>query len=198
MQKIPWNKDKAVGAKKAFRPDEVAMIEKMLARDKSTDAIRNLALFRFAIDTLLRSSDILSVKVGQVYRRGEVVEDFMVRQTKTKKPLTCYLDDRTRKAVSQWLKVGWDFHPDPEDRLFPISPRTYRRIVKGFAEMLRLDPEDYSTHSMRRTKAKEIYRVTKNLEVVRQALGQSSLGATSAYLGIDKEDAEKTIRSVKI
>ena len=62
----------------------------------------------------------------------------------------------------------------PEDFLFPSrihdSPhrgtRQYGRILGHWVDELGLDPADYGTHSMRRTKATLIYRRTKNLRAV--------------------------------
>ena len=51
------------------------------------------------------------------------------------------------------------------------------------------DVSDYSTHSMRKTKSSVIYDRTKNVDAVRRLLGQSSVTATSAYLGISDESA---------
>lgn len=53
----------------------------------------------------------------------------------------------------------------------------------------RLDPGDYSSHSLRRTKAAFVYAQTSNIEVVRELLGQKSTAETSAYLGIDHRQA---------
>jgi hypothetical protein len=53
--------------------------------------------------------------------------------------------------------------------------RQYARILKGWVEELGLDPADYGTHSMRRTKATLIYRRTKNLRAVQLLLGHSKL-----------------------
>jgi integrase len=51
-----------------------------------------------------------------------------------------------------------------------------------------LDPADYGTHSMRRTKA-SFYRRTKNLRAVQLLLGHSKLESTVRYLGIEVDDA---------
>ena len=52
-----------------------------------------------------------------------------------------------------------------------------------------LNPMDYGTHSLRRTKATLIYRRTKNLRAVQLLLGHSKLESTVRYLGIEVEDA---------
>ena len=43
-----------------------------------------------------------------------------------------------------------------------------------------------------------LYQQTHNVEVVRQLLGQSSITATSAYLGIDQQDALEIARKFEI
>jgi integrase len=52
-----------------------------------------------------------------------------------------------------------------------------------------LDPAEYGTHSMRRTKASLIYRRTKNLRAVQILLGHTKMESTIRYLGIEVEDA---------
>jgi hypothetical protein len=45
------------------------------------------------------------------------------------------------------------------------TPRQYARIVKSWIALIGLNPSDYGTHSLRRTKAMLIYKRTKNLKV---------------------------------
>ena len=52
-----------------------------------------------------------------------------------------------------------------------------------------LRPQDYGTHSLRRTKATLIYRRTKNLRAVQLLLGHRKLESTVRYLGVEVEDA---------
>jgi integrase len=52
-----------------------------------------------------------------------------------------------------------------------------------------LAPNEYGTHTMRRTKATLIYRRTKNLRAVQLLLGHTKLESTVRYLGIEVDDA---------
>lgn len=52
-----------------------------------------------------------------------------------------------------------------------------------------LESEFYGTHSMRRTKAAQIYRKTGNLRAVQLLLGHTKLESTARYLGIEVDDA---------
>jgi integrase len=52
-----------------------------------------------------------------------------------------------------------------------------------------LDPKQYGTHSMRRTKASLIYKKTGNIRAVQLLLGHTKLESTVRYLGIEVDDA---------
>ena len=60
------------------------------------------------------------------------------------------------------------------------------------------DVSEYSTHSMRKTKASVIYNKTKNVDAVRRLLGQSSVTATSSYLGVTDNSALDLARTINI
>jgi integrase len=55
--------------------------------------------------------------------------------------------------------------------------------------MIGLDPAEYGTHSLRRTKATLIYRRTRNLRAVQLLLGHRKIESTVRYLGIEVDDA---------
>jgi site-specific recombinase XerD len=52
-----------------------------------------------------------------------------------------------------------------------------------------LDSSAYGTHTMRRTKAAQIYRKTGNLRAVQLLLGHTKLESTVRYLGVEVDDA---------
>ena len=52
-----------------------------------------------------------------------------------------------------------------------------------------MDSSAYGTHSMRRTKAPQIYRKTGNLRAVQLLLGHTKIESTVRYLGIEVDDA---------
>ena len=61
--------------------------------------------------------------------------------------------------------------------------------VKTWVEMIGLDPAEYGTHSLRRTKVTLIYKRTKNLRAIQLLLGHTKLESTVRYLGIEVDDA---------
>ena len=61
-----------------------------------------------------------------------------------------------------------------------------------------LDSPAYGTHSMRRTKAAQIYKKTGNLRAVQLLLGHTKLESTVRYLGIEVEDALSISEQVEL
>jgi integrase len=110
----------------------------------------------------------------------------------------------SQQVLSQWIKTSgklcWHylFTGLRKNKESPITTDHFRRLVKRWASYAKLDPRKFSTHSLRRTKAALVYQHTHNVEVVRQLLGQSSVAATSAYLGIDQRDALEIAKRFEI
>ena len=63
------------------------------------------------------------------------------------------------------------------------------RIVHGWTESAGMESSAYGTHSLRRTKAAQIYRKTGNLRAVQLLLGHTKIESTVRYLGIEVDDA---------
>jgi integrase len=199
MPKIsPWNKGKSVGQKAPFSPRDVQTIKQILA---NAGNLRDLALFSMGIDTMLRGGDLLGLKVEDVTdHTGEVVEQCTIGQQKTGKSTVVALLPYSRQVLTRWIavsgKLPWHylFTSVRKTSAQPLSTTQYRRLVKRWAASARLNPRQFSTHSVRRTKATLVYQHTHNVEVVRQLLGQSSVAATSAYLGIEQRQALEIAR----
>ena len=81
----------------------------------------------------------------------------------------------------------------------PITSQQYAKIVKNWMRSLGIeDVSQYSTHSIRKSKPTLIYNQTKNVDAVRRLLGQSSVTATSAYLGTSDESSLDLARTINI
>ncbi len=187
----PWNKGKLMGQKPPLKLKEVWEIRIRLLMAKR---IRELALFNLAVDSKLRSCDLVKLKVHDIAHGEQVSKRAMVMQQKTNQPVQFEITEQTRNSVSDWIKKA---KLRNEDFLFPsrihvsphLSTRQYARIVEQWVASIGLDPADYGTHSIRRTKATLIYRRTKNLRAIQLLLGHTKLESTVRYLGIEVDDA---------
>jgi len=189
--KGPWNKGKLVGQKPPLKLREIWAIR---IRLQISNRIRDLALFNLAIDSKLRSCDLVSLRVLDIANGDHVAKRAMITQQKTQQPVQFEITGQTRKAVSKWISHA---QLDNEDYLFKsrlkssqhLSRRQYARIVDSWVAEIGLNPAEYGTHSLRRTKPTLIYRRTKNLRAVQLLLGHTKLESTVRYLGIEVDDA---------
>ena len=188
---IPWNKGKLIGQKPPLKLKEIWAIRTRLQISKR---VRDLALFNLAIDSKLRGCDLVKLKVRNISLGSNIVKRAIIMQQKTHQPVQFEITEQTREAVSNWIS-----HAElrNEDYLFKsrvrkslhLSTRQYARIVESWVSAIGLNPEDYGTHTMRRTKASHIYRRTKNIRAVQILLGHTKLESTVRYLGIEVDDA---------
>ena len=96
----PWNKGKLTGPKPPLKPKHVWAIQAYLELSHRT---RNLALFNVAIDSRLRSCDVVTLKVSDIAPHGYTMNRATVRQHKTGRPVKFELTDPTREAVDAYL-----------------------------------------------------------------------------------------------
>ena len=67
----------------------------------------------------------------------------------------------------------------------PLSPRTIQFLFRQYA------PEGITPHKLRHSYATELYSRSKNLQVVQENLGHSSIKTTEVYLHTDVEERKK-------
>jgi len=187
----PWNKGKIVGQKSPFKPKDIWALRVRLQME---NRVRELALFNLGIDSKLRGCDLVSLRVRDVCHGDQVASRAVVMQRKTQRSVQFEITAVAREALQRWIRQA---SLKSEDFLFPsrlhdsphLGTRQYARILWGWTKELGLDPADYGTHSIRRTKATLIYKRTKNLRAVQLLLGHSKLESTVRYLGIEVDDA---------
>src|SRR6267154_2357869 len=199
-QHDPWNKGRIIGQKRPLKPRDVWTIRVRLQLEGRK---RHLALFNLAIDSKLRGCDLVRLQTDDVCVGGRVRDRATVIQKKTGRPVQFEITEQTRATIRAWL-------PEVEARngrhLFPsrfrtqphLSTRQYARIVHGWVESTGLDSSAYGTHSMRRTKAAQIYKKTGNLRAVQLLLGHTKLESTVRYLGIEVDDALSISEQVEL
>jgi len=195
---VPWNKGRTVGQKKPLTLKQANKIKSNLERQNK---LRDLALFSCAFDTMLRGVDLLSLKVSDVQdSNGNIRNEFFVRQKKTDKGIQVGLTPFSQNILKSWIIISelkaCDFifiHQRGQNK-HVITTDHYRRLIKGWVKAIGLDPSDYSTHSMRRSKAVMIYEVTKRIDVIKSLLGHQSLSSTYYYLNTSHLDALKLAR----
>ena len=178
----PWNKGKLVGQKLPLKLKEIRAIRVRLQLASKT---RDLALYNLAIDSKLRVSDLVRLRVSDICNSGVVSSRAMILQKKTSQAVQFEITKGTRESITEWIEKSG---VSGTDYLFPsriassphLSTQQYARIVERWVSDIGLDSGQYGTHSLRRTKPTLIYKRTRNLRAVQLLLGHTKLGKHGA------------------
>jgi len=128
----PWNKGKLIGQKPPLKLKEIWEIR---IRLKMANRIRYLALFNLAIDSKLRSCDLVKPRVREIAHGSTIAKRAMVMRQKIHQPVQFEITEQTREEISNWI----DFTKlANDDFLFMsrfknsthLSTRQYARIVE--------------------------------------------------------------------
>jgi integrase len=173
----PWNKGRLTGQKRPLKPKHVWSIRGRLRLEHRA---RDLAMFNLAIDSKLRGCDLVRLQVDDVCTGGRVRDHATVIQKKTGRPVQFEITEQTRAAIQAWLaevvsRKGRNLFPSRFTAQPHLSTRQYARVVHAWVESAGLDSSAYGTHSMRRTKAAQIYKKAGNLRAVQLLLGHTKL-----------------------
>ena len=195
-----WNADRLQGQKAAFTLAEVWQLSDWLAAECRW---HDLALLSLANDSLLRCEDLLALRVRDLHYRDGAMRSIIGRkQGKTKRGVHPALTEQTKINLCCWLTFSGK---QPQHFLFtrtkaidapPISRMQYARLIKSWAAHLGQPPEEYSTHSLRRTKPQHLFweaeakgQGERMLVLLSKLLGHKSVDVTTEYLGITQRRA---------
>jgi len=129
-RKAPWNKGKLIGQKAPLKLKDIWAIRVRLQIGKRA---RELALFNLAIDSKLRSCDLVKLHVRDICHGSLVAKRAIVIQQKTQRPVQFEITEQTRESVTAWIReVGLR----SDDFLFPSrihsSPHLSTRHKRKF------------------------------------------------------------------
>jgi integrase len=169
-------KDCSSARRSLFEPKHVWSIRVRLEIARS---MRDLAIFNLAIDSKLRACDLVKLRLDDICSGTNVRRRATIVQKKTGRPVQFEISEESRNSVEAWLPA---LRATDSRYLFPtrihdsphISTRQYARLVHRWVKSVGLDSASYGTHSMRRTKAAQIYRKTGNLRAVQLLLGRAT------------------------
>jgi len=159
---------------------------------------RDLLMFTMGINTGLRISDILPLKLGDVKdKKGDPRDYIYLTEQKTHKQRKIVLNSEVKKALQIYFiksaKYNLDSHlftSEKDDRNRPLTKvRAWQLINEWCREVGIL--ERVGTHTLRKTLGYQMRKSGIAIEVIQEMLGHSSVGVTSRYIGINQEELEK-------
>lgn len=166
---------------------DVRAIKRLLA-----DNPRNLCLFVLGINSNLRASDLVSIKVSDV-KDLKPGDEMVLTEKKTKKIRRIALNKSVVLAISNLLKSR-DYQDD--DNLFmgkrgPLQAISLTALVKSWCKSINLNGGNYGAHTLRKTWGFH-QRVTfgVGLPELMVCFNHSSQRQTLTYLCISPEEVK--------
>lgn len=161
---------------------------------------RDLLLFIFGINSGLRISDILALKVGDIRGKDAII----VKESKTSKPKRFIFNNAIKSAVSSLVDAST---PD-SDFVFksrkgdnkPISRVAAYRILNSAAERAKVAESvgAIGTHSLRKTFGYHAYKNGTDLALLQSIFNHSSQAVTLRYIGINQDRIDEVYAGIDL
>ena len=195
------NKKKTVAPIKSLA--DIGKIKRHLLK---TQQYRNYLLFVMGINVGLRISDLLSLRISDVWHNGKCVEAIVIREQKTKKYRTIALNGATEEAIERYLGSLKTFNEN--DWLFksrkygtPLTKQSAHRIINQIMADCCIVGH-WGTHTLRKTFAYQLYMANAEqpmiLEYLMKLLNHSSQQITLAYMGIEQQQLNNLVENLNL
>jgi integrase len=187
---------------RALTADEVVRVSQAF---RGTYAARDRALFVLGIKTGFPISELLSLRVDDVWQYGRFVDHVAVQRRHMKQKResrSVIVHPDARAAMAAWLmELQCIGDVTPETMLFPSREGLNRALRRG--QVGHIQRQAYvacgligklSTHSMRKTFGETVYEKSgRDLLRTQRAMGHKSPTSTVAYLHSDERDIDALI-----
>ena len=157
---------------------------------------RDYVLFVLGINTGLKITEMLNIKVKDVLEKESAIKSFLLlsyNESKTQREV--YLNQKVKKALLHYIQAH---HLNSEDYLFqsgkrekPITRQHAYRIIHQAAEAVGITGK-IGTHSMRKTFGYHAYKRGVAVSLLQKHFNHSTPSETLKYLEISKEDKLQT------
>jgi integrase len=152
--------------------------------------VRDRLLFLFGINTGLRISDIVKVKIDEVLGK----DHFIVTQKKTGKKRVVELPEGLQKEIEGYCK---DLK-SKEGYLFPSRKGTHISEIHAYRQLVEagkmLDRDDIGTHTMRKTFGYHHYKINKDVAILQEIFSHSAPSITLKYIGITQDEIKNSMK----
>jgi len=153
---------------------------------------RDFLLFVAGINTGLRISDLLKLKVSDVKDQAHIV----IKEQKTGKERRFFITDCFKENLEPYIKNMKD-----DDFLFcsrqgvkkPIDRSQAYRIINNACRKVGIK-DSIGTHTLRKTFGYHHYQQFKDVAVLQSILNHSAPSVTLRYIGINDDIKDKTMQ----
>lgn len=160
---------------------------------------RDYCLFVLGINSGLRISDLLTLKVSDVYANGKIKDRIVIREKKTNKLKDFPLGETSKKALKEYvvtLKPGQALFASRKGYK-PITRQQAYRILNDAAKAIGIK-EKIGTHSLRKTFGYHAFQAGVDITRIQKMLNHSSPSVTLAYIGITQDELDNVYLNLNL
>jgi site-specific recombinase XerD len=155
---------------------------------------RDYLLFVFGINTGLKITEMLDIKVGDVLEKQDSVKNFYC-YSHHEMMKEVYLNSKVKQAILHYVQSeqlmfdNYLFKSTKTDK--PITRQQAYRIIHHAAEAIGIEGK-IGTNSMRKTFGYHAYKRGIAISILQKHFNHSTPSETLKYLGISKEEKIRT------
>ena len=196
---------------KGTRPLDNAEIRKVSDAFEGIFAVRNRNLFMLGVSVGGRISELLALKVNDVWQNGKPVKDLLfdlniVKGNEVSRAVPVNIDGR--EAIESLITWQTEFYGNvkPTRPLFPsrngqgskmMTRKAAHDVLKRAFEAAGLNGK-LGTHSLRKSYAQRLYEQTNDIYAVQEMLGHKSVVTTQRYLGVNYASVREASEAMSV
>lgn len=166
---------------------------------------RDFLLFTLGINTALRISDILRLKVEDVKESsGEIKEYLDINEGKNRKQRHIYLNDEVRSALEYYFDKTRLY--DLDRYLFTSHTSKINKsigrirawqLIKSWCREVGIK-ERVGTHTIRKTAGYHMRMAGVGIELIREVMGHKDMQVTKRYIGITNDEVTRVLKNFNL
>ena len=184
---------------------KIAQIKNLL---RGQERYRDLLLFVVGINTALRISDLLQLRVEHfIDDKKHIVKRLWIKEKKRGKRHEIVINNSIREALAEFLEAYPTIVNDPGNYIFfntkanffkdPIKRGQAWKFIKTICKEVGLSG-NYGTHSLRKTWGYHARMQGVDLALIMHKLNHESIAYTKRYLGITDDELEAVAQRLNL
>lgn len=178
--------------------EDIASMKKALfdigERSKGRTGARDRFLFTIGINTGLRISDIVTLKVSDL--RGKIYADIIEQKTgKHRRVHLTAISADINEYCEDMDSESWLFPSQRGENNHISTTQAYRLFTRAGEWLGR---EDIGTHTARKTFGYHYYKRTKDVATLMEIFGHSAPSITKRYIGINDDEIADSLKDFRL